>query len=232
MQIIIHFLYNKIWCFGEKVVPLHTNSVSMYVPLTENLEIDRELRCVRRGDEIIRLTGLECGLLDYLASHANHVCTRNEILNAVWGTRFRYDTGTIDVHLNALRRKMGWNGKQPIEAIRGAGLIFRIEQKQMHYTIDLQSFLNEWLLSHELETRTAGMVTQIHLTPFVNDITIAPESLRRMLDGILAALLPNAQPGVLRLTTKLTVQYFILSLNINGTTGELRIPIYGDFDVS
>jgi DNA-binding winged helix-turn-helix (wHTH) protein len=232
MQIIIHFLYNKIWCFGEKVVPLHTNSVSMYVPLTENIEIDRELRCVRRGDEIIRLTSLECGLLDYLASHANHVCTRNEILDAVWGTRFRYDTGTIDVHLNALRRKMGWNGKQPIEAIRGAGLIFRIEQKQMHYTIDLQSFAAQWVQRHEVELQSKSIIPNIHLTPFVNDLSIAPEALSCLLDAVLAALLPNAQPGILKLSSKLTLQYFVLSIDLNGTINELRIPIYSDLSVS
>ena len=30
----------------------------------------------------------------------------------------------------------------------------------------------------------------------------------------------------------LTMQHFILSLDLNGTINELRIPIYSDFDAS
>ena len=55
---------------------------------------------------------------------------------------------------------------------------------------------------------------------------------RQMLDSVLTALLPSAQPGVLRLSSKLTMQHFILSLDLNGTINELRIPIYSDFDAS
>lgn len=201
----------------------------MYISVTNGIEIDRAERLLRQNGKEVRLTSLEFGLLEYLASRPNTVCPRDEILDHVWGPRFRYDTGTIDVHLNALRRKAGWSSKSPIETIRGVGLIFRAKREVTHYTIDLQSFLAEWLHSHEPETRSAGLVVQMHLTPFVNEITIEPEALKRMLDNILAALLPATHPGVLRLSSKLTMQHFILSLDLNGTTNELRIPIYGDF---
>jgi len=204
----------------------------MYITLTEHIEIDREQRNVRKGGEIIHLTGLEYGLLDYLSAHPNRICTRQTLLDHVWGDRFQYDPGTIDVHLNALRRKLGWSNKEPIETIRGIGLLFRIEQKVTHYTIDLQMFLTNWLRSRETEISAKGLVAQIHLTPFVNEITIEPKSLRQMLDSVLSALLPSAQSGVLRLSSKLTMQHFILSLDINGTINELRIPIYGDFYTS
>lgn len=204
----------------------------MYSVITDHIEIDREQRCVRKDGQEVHLTGLEYGLLDYLSGHANRICSRQELLDHVWGPRFQYDPGTIDVHLNALRRKLGWSKNRPIETIRGAGLIFRIERTVTRYTIDLHTFLNEWLRSHEVETHSAGLVAQLHLTPFVNELTIEPEALRRMLDGILAALLPSTQPGILRLTTKLTMHSFTLSMDLNGTVSELRIPIYGDFEVS
>ena len=54
-------------------------------------------------------------------------------------------------------------------------------------------------------------------------------ALRRMLDSILSALLPSVQPGVLKLVSKLTVQNYILSLEINGTVNELRIPLHNEF---
>ena len=204
----------------------------MYSVITDHIEIDREQRCVRKDGQEVHLTGLEYGLLDYLTAHANRICSRQELLDHVWGPRFQYDPGTIDVHLNALRRKLGWSKNRPIETIRGAGLIFRIERTVTRYTIDLHTFLNEWLRSHEVEISSAGLVAQLHLTPFVNELTIEPEALRRMLDGILSALLPSAQPGILRLTTKLTMHSFTLSMDLNGTVSELRIPIYGDFEVS
>jgi hypothetical protein len=65
----------------------------------------------------------------------------------------------------------------------------------------------------------------LHLTPFVNEITIDPRALSNMLDAVLAALLPSAQPGHLKLSSKLTMQFFVLALDINGTTNELKIPI-------
>ena len=204
----------------------------MWSIITEHIEIDREQRCVRKDGEVVHLTGLEYGLLDYLTAHANRLCTRLELLDHVWGPRFQYDPGTIDVHLNALRRKLGWSKSRPIETIRCAGLIFRVEKPVERYTIDLQTFLAEWLQSHEVDITSAGLTAQLQLTPFVNELTIAPDALRRMLDGILMALLPAAQSGVLRLSSKLTMQQFTLSLDINGTISDLRIPISGDFDAS
>ena len=204
----------------------------MFTTITEHISIDREQRSVRRDGQAVHLTGLEYGLLDFLSAHPNRICTRQILLDHVWGDRFQYDTGTIDVHLNALRRKLGWTNKEPIETIRGIGFIFHVEQKATHYTIDLQAFLSEWLRSRETEIRAKGLVAQLHLTPFVNEMTIEPQALRQMLNSILTALLPSAQPGVLRLSSKLTMQHFILSLDLNGTVNELRIPIYGDFTIS
>jgi len=204
----------------------------MYTTITNHLELDRDQRSVRKDGQEIHLTGLEYGLLEYLSAHPNRICTRQMVLDHVWGDRFQYDTGTIDVHLNALRRKLGWTKKEPIEAIRGVGFVFHVEQKVTHYTIDLQTFLTEWLRSRETEMNAKGLVAQIQLTPFVNEITIEPKALQQLLDSVLTALLPSAQPGVLRLTSQLTMHHFILSLDVNGTINELRIPIYSDFDAS
>lgn len=201
----------------------------MYITITNHIELDREQRSVRKDGQAVHLTGLEYGLLDFLSAHPNRICTRQMLLDHVWGDRFQYDTGTIDVHLNALRRKLGWTKKEPIEAIRGVGFVFHVEQKVPHYTIDLQTFLTEWLRSRETEINAKGIVAQIQLTPFVNEITIEPKALQQLLDSVLTALLPSAQPGVLRLTSQLTMHHFILSLDVNGTINELRIPIYGDF---
>ena len=199
----------------------------MYITLIDHIEMDREQRTVRKDGQEIHLTGTEYRLLDFLAAHANRVCSRGEILDGVWGKRFHYDTGTIDVHLNALRRKLGWTGKRPVETIRGVGLIFRVEQRITRYTIDLQAFFEEWLRRHEVEIDAAGLVAQLHLTPFVNELTIEPEALQRMLDGVLSALLPTSQPGVLKISSRLTMHHFSLALDLNGTVNELSVPLAG-----
>ena len=204
----------------------------MYTTITNHIELDREQRSVRKEGKAVHLTGLEYGLLEYLSAHPNRICTRQMLLDHVWGDRFQYDTGTIDVHLNALRRKLSWTKKEPIETIRGIGFIFHIEQKVTHYTIDLQAFLTDWLRSRETDILAKGLAAQLHLTPFVNEITIEPKALQQLLDSVLTALLPSARPGVLRLTSQLTMHHFILSLDVNGTINELRIPIYNDFDAS
>ena len=197
----------------------------MYITITENIALDRNRRIIRTDGKEVTLTGFEFGLLDYLTSHPNRICSRQEILDHVWGNRFQYDQGTIDVHLNALRRKAGFTRTRPIETIRGVGLVFRTEENITHYTIDLQTFTNQWLHTHEVELKAHGLIPSLHLTPFVNEITIEPKALINLLDAILAALLPSAQPGYLKINSKLTMQYFILSMDINGTVNELKIPI-------
>ena len=204
----------------------------MFVPVTDNIALDRSRRVVRVENKEIQLTGLEFGLLEYLATHPNKICSKEELIDNVWGNKFQYDPGTIDVHLNAVRRKTGWGKNRPIETLRGIGLIFRTEEKPGVYTIDLQSFAAQWAQRHAVELASKSIIPHIHLTPFVNDLSIAPETLSGLLDAVLAALLPNAQPGVLKLTSKLTIQHFVLSIDLNGTINELRIPIYGDLSVS
>ena len=179
---------------------------------------------MRNNGQEIHLTGLECGLLDYLSAHANRICPRWEILDHVWGTRFQYDTGTIDVHLNALRRKLGWSAKEPIETLRGIGFILHTERPSEEVS-PLTKLAYDWLRAHENELKAHGLTVQLQLTPWVNTLTIHPDSLRKWLDASLETLLPSAQTGSLCLSSRLTMHHFSLALDINGTVTELRIPI-------
>lgn len=196
----------------------------MYTTIIDPIEIDREQRSVRKDGETVHLTGLEYGLLEFLSANGNRICSRGEILDHVWGTRFQYDTGTIDVHLNALRRKLGWSTKQPIEAIRGIGLILHTERPSEDVS-PLSLLAYDWLSAHKNELKAHGLSVQLQLTPWVNTLTISPDSLRKWLDASLEMLLPAAQNGTLCLASRLTVHHFAFTLDINGTITELRIPI-------
>jgi len=197
-----------------------------------NIELDTDTHSVLIDGETINLTPLEFGLLAYLIQHPNRLCTRTEIIDKVWGHHFQYDTGTLDVHLNALRRKLGVKRNYPIETIRGAGLILHTEEASKPYSLKIQPFISEWLQSHMGEFESKGLVSHMHLDPFVSEITMSPNDLRTMLDGILSALLPSAKPGTIRVSSHLSLNYFSLTLAINGTINELRIPIYSDFKAS
>ena len=173
----------------------------------------------------VKLTRLEFALLQHLICNANRICPRDEILDTVWGMRFQYDTGTIDVHLNAIRRKLGLSLREPIETFRGTGICYHSGDKQGGYTFNIQELIVEWLYAHEADLREKALVLQLHLDPFVSDIREHPDTFRRMLDAILQMLLPTAQPGYLRISTVLSISHFTFKIDINGTINELKIPI-------
>lgn len=72
----------------------------------------------------VKLTNREFDLLMYLIRHKGTVCTRDEIIRNVWGIKFQYDTGVIDVFMNSLRKKLSTDRDHGvIRTIRGVGFI-------------------------------------------------------------------------------------------------------------
>jgi DNA-binding winged helix-turn-helix (wHTH) protein len=187
--------------------------------------LDTHLHCVMRGGDVVHLTQMEYALLDYLFQHADTICKRDDMLQAVWGQRFQYDTGTIDVHLHSLRRKLGFARQTPIESIRGVGIILHTKLAKPAHVLNIQDFAIQWIREHEADFAAKQLTPRLHLDPFVSEITISPNDLRTMLDGILQVLLPVSQPGIIRIKSQLTCDYFSLSVDINGTINLLRIPL-------
>ncbi len=75
------------------------------------------------NDKDVQLTGREFDLLVYFIRHKDRVCPREDIIKDVWGIDFQYDTGVIDVFMNALRRKLHLKTDGCIKTIRGVGFI-------------------------------------------------------------------------------------------------------------
>lgn len=76
------------------------------------------------NDQEVSLTQREYELLAYLMKNKGNVCTRNEIINDVWDIHFDYDTGVIDVFINAIRKKLNLTKDEDlIKTIRGVGYI-------------------------------------------------------------------------------------------------------------
>ena len=74
------------------------------------------------GEEL-SLTPKEYGVLVALAADPGAAVERRTLLEEVWGTRWYGPSKTIDVHVSALRRKLGDPGW--IETVRGVGFRLR-----------------------------------------------------------------------------------------------------------
>ncbi|NET54632.1 MAG: response regulator transcription factor [Symploca sp. SIO2E6] len=93
------------------------------------LHINTNKRRVDRGNEQIRLTGIEFDLLQLLVNNSGKPVSRADILKAVWGITpiCHSDLRIVDVHISRLRAKIEENPKQPefIITARGTGYLFQ-----------------------------------------------------------------------------------------------------------
>jgi two-component system alkaline phosphatase synthesis response regulator PhoP len=90
------------------------------------IEIDIVDREVRAGDSVVHLSGIEQSLLYLLASRAGQVVTRDEILDAIWGTDFVAESNIVDRHIRSLRIKLQNDYRHPrfIATVPGQGYRF------------------------------------------------------------------------------------------------------------
>jgi two-component system alkaline phosphatase synthesis response regulator PhoP len=86
------------------------------------LEIERGAMEVRLDGEPIRLTMREFDLLWYLVTTRPRVASRESILERVWGLSSEVETRTVDVHVRAVRKKLG---QEVVETVIGVGYRFR-----------------------------------------------------------------------------------------------------------
>jgi DNA-binding response OmpR family regulator len=79
------------------------------------------------GKEIY-LTTKEFDLLTFLATHPNHVFSRDHLFDKLWGWDSTGDTNTVTVHIRKIREKIELDSSTPqfIETIWGAGYRFNI----------------------------------------------------------------------------------------------------------
>jgi DNA-binding response OmpR family regulator len=89
-----------------------------------NITLDKNKFQVLIDQTEVSLTHREFELLAYLIKNKGSVCTRTKIIEDVWDIHFEYDTGVIDVFMNAIRKKLNLTKDQDlIKTIRGIGYI-------------------------------------------------------------------------------------------------------------
>ena len=84
---------------------------------------------VARAENRSRLSTLEFRLLHHLASRPNRVFTRDQLLDAVWGTERFVTPRSVDVYIRRLREKIEGDPEKPayLKTVRGAGYMFEME---------------------------------------------------------------------------------------------------------
>jgi len=87
------------------------------------LRVDPASRTASLGGEPLELSRKEFDVLALLARDAGRVVTRQRLLEEVWETTWFGSTKTLDVHVSALRRKLGDDPAAPryLHTVRGVG---------------------------------------------------------------------------------------------------------------
>lgn len=70
--------------------------------------IELEMRKVFRDGKEITLTPREYALLEILILNKNLALSRDKLLELVWGYDYDGEERTVDVHIQRLRKKLGW----------------------------------------------------------------------------------------------------------------------------
>ena len=83
-----------------------------------DLEVDPSTRTCRKAGEEVRLTARELAVLEYLLRRAGEVVSKTDIINHVWDFAFDGGDNVVEVHVSALRRKLG---AAAVETVRGGG---------------------------------------------------------------------------------------------------------------
>lgn len=94
-----------------------------------DLIVNLEDYTVTYRDKQVEMPPKELELLYFLASHANQVFTREQLLDHIWSYDYAGDTRTVDVHIKRLREKFPDHPNWKIKTVWGIGYKFELIQE-------------------------------------------------------------------------------------------------------
>jgi len=93
-----------------------------------DITMDRVSHRVKRGEREVHLGPTEFRILDHLMQHPGRVFSREQLLDAVWGSDVYVEARTVDVHIGRLRKAlMVGTESDPIRTVRSAGYALDVE---------------------------------------------------------------------------------------------------------
>lgn len=93
----------------------------------EDLKINLTNYSVEYMGSLVEMPPKELELLYFLASSPNHVFTREQLLDRIWGYEYIGDTRTVDVHIKRIREKINDHEHWRIATIWGIGYKFEVK---------------------------------------------------------------------------------------------------------
>lgn len=108
----------------------HSGGVLVNQPMSfGDLIIDSAEHRVTLDGESVGLSPLEYRLLEYFATHAGQVISRERLLQDVWRYVGEVETRTVDTHVGRLRKKIEQDVKQPQHIVSVPGFGYRFERR-------------------------------------------------------------------------------------------------------
>ncbi|HVZ98905.1 MAG TPA: phosphate regulon transcriptional regulator PhoB [Caulobacterales bacterium] len=93
-----------------------------------DIVMDRVAHRVRRGPREVHLGPTEFKILDHLMQYPGRVFSREQLLDAVWGSDVYVEARTVDVHIGRLRKALNEAPEiDPIRTVRSAGYALDVE---------------------------------------------------------------------------------------------------------
>ena len=93
-----------------------------------DIVIDRVAHRVKRDGKEVHLGPTEFRLLDHFMRHPGRVFSREQLLDAVWGSDVYVEARTVDVHVGRLRKALDiGSSANPIRTVRSAGYSLDLE---------------------------------------------------------------------------------------------------------
>lgn len=110
-----------------KTAPAVSQKPSIKCVEYPDLIVNRTNYSVMYMGNIVDMPPKELELLYFLASSPNHVYTREQLLDQIWGYEYIGDTRTVDVHIKRLREKIKDHEEWRIATIWGIGYKFEVK---------------------------------------------------------------------------------------------------------
>lgn len=92
-----------------------------------DIRLDRVGHTVHRADEELHLGPTEYRLLEHFMQRPGRVFSREQLLDAVWGSDVYVELRTVDVHVGRLRKILKTVGPDPIRTVRSAGYALKVQ---------------------------------------------------------------------------------------------------------
>jgi len=95
-----------------------------------NLKVDLDAKTVFRDGVLIKLSGREYSILEYLIRNKGKILPRERIEDHIWNYEYEGGTNVIDVYIRYLRKKID-DSYTPklIHTIRGLGYVLRVDNE-------------------------------------------------------------------------------------------------------